>query len=71
MAGSSTKKQDREMKSPCTEQEGRFFFAMVKNMVGKPDINWDGVAKDAGYNNGKSAAVRFFIVLIINCPFIG
>jgi len=39
-------------------QEARFFFSIIKNMTNKPEIDWDAVAQDSGFKNGKVAIVR-------------
>ncbi|KAK8086422.1 hypothetical protein PG994_001396 [Apiospora phragmitis] len=43
----------------ATVQETRFFYFIVKNMNTQPQVDWDAVARDAGYNNGKTAMARF------------
>ncbi|KAK8039594.1 hypothetical protein PG993_008005 [Apiospora rasikravindrae] len=43
----------------ATDQEARFFFVILKNMKTQPQVDWDAVAKEAGYNSGSTAVTRF------------
>jgi hypothetical protein len=63
-------KQPAEQKVTCTDQEGRFFFAIIKHMKGKPDIDWEAVADEAGYNSPATAKVRFLISEFIHSRFM-
>lgn len=40
-----------------TPQEANMFFAVVKNMKGKPEVDWAAVAVDAGLKNAETAKV--------------
>jgi hypothetical protein len=41
-------------------QEAYLFYTIIKNMKGKPDIDWAAVATDAGFKNAETAKVSFF-----------
>lgn len=43
----------------ATDQEARFFLAIIRHQKNKPEIDWEAVAADAGYSNGNTAKVRF------------
>lgn len=45
-----------EPKQP-TAQEALLFYTVIKNMKGKPDIDWAGVAADSGFKNPETAKV--------------
>ncbi|KAH6621218.1 hypothetical protein B0J18DRAFT_411007 [Chaetomium sp. MPI-SDFR-AT-0129] len=47
-----------EPKQP-TAQEALLFYTVIKNMKGKPDIDWAGVAADSGFKNPETAKVRY------------
>ncbi|KAK4043596.1 hypothetical protein C8A01DRAFT_12900 [Parachaetomium inaequale] len=40
-------------------QEAYLFYTIIKNMKGKPDIDWAAVATDAGFKNAETAKVRY------------
>ncbi|KFY38088.1 hypothetical protein V494_04511 [Pseudogymnoascus sp. VKM F-4513 (FW-928)] len=42
-----------------TAQESNFLVAIVKNSDGVTNIDWEAVAREAGYNNASTARVRF------------
>ncbi|KAK6844507.1 hypothetical protein PG995_014617 [Apiospora arundinis] len=43
----------------ATDQEARFFFIILSNMKGAPSVDWETVAKQAGYSSSDVARVRF------------
>ncbi|KAL2018648.1 hypothetical protein VTK56DRAFT_551 [Thermocarpiscus australiensis] len=45
-------------KQPTT-QEAFLFFTIIKNMKGKPEIDWNAVAADNGFKNADTAKVRY------------
>lgn len=40
-----------------TPQEAHLFFAIIKNMKGKPEVDWAAVAADSGFKNAETAKV--------------
>ncbi|KAK4120800.1 hypothetical protein N657DRAFT_683287 [Parathielavia appendiculata] len=42
-----------------TAQEAYLFYTIIKNMKGKPEIDWAAVAVDAGFKNAETAKVRY------------
>ncbi|KAG7285094.1 hypothetical protein NEMBOFW57_009714 [Staphylotrichum longicolle] len=42
-----------------TPQEANLFFAVIKNMMGKPEVDWAAVAVDSGLKNAETAKVRY------------
>lgn len=42
-----------------SEGDHRFFIAMIENLVTKPDVNWDGVAKAMGLKDVKCTKERW------------
>ncbi|AEO61787.1 hypothetical protein MYCTH_2312348 [Thermothelomyces thermophilus ATCC 42464] len=40
-----------------TAQEAYLFYTIIKNMKGKPEIDWAAVAADAGYKTAETAKV--------------
>jgi hypothetical protein len=40
-----------------TAQEAYLFYTIIKNMKGKPEIDWAAVATDAGFKNAETAKV--------------
>ncbi|KAL2149492.1 hypothetical protein VTH82DRAFT_8143 [Thermothelomyces myriococcoides] len=42
-----------------TAQEAFLFYSIIKNMKGKPEIDWAAVAADAGYKTAETAKVRY------------
>ncbi|KAK4101001.1 hypothetical protein N658DRAFT_471917 [Parathielavia hyrcaniae] len=42
-----------------TAQEAYLFYTIIKNMKGKPEIDWTAVAVDAGFKNAETAKVRY------------
>lgn len=40
-----------------TAQEAFLFYSIIKNMKGKPEIDWAAVAADAGYKTAETAKV--------------
>ncbi|KAL2160334.1 hypothetical protein VTH06DRAFT_1507 [Thermothelomyces fergusii] len=42
-----------------TAQEAYLFYTIIKNMKGKPEIDWAAVAADAGYKTAETAKVRY------------
>lgn len=47
---------DAERKQP-TPQEAFMFYTVIKNMKGKPDVDWNAVAVDNGFKNAETAKV--------------
>ncbi|GAB1313057.1 hypothetical protein MFIFM68171_03267 [Madurella fahalii] len=47
-----------ERKQP-TAQEAYLFFTIIKNMKGKPEVDWNAVAADNGFKNAETAKVRY------------
>jgi hypothetical protein len=43
-----------------TAQEALLFFNIIKNMKGKPEVDWHAVAVDAGFKNADTAKVSRF-----------
>lgn len=41
-----------------TAQEAYLFYTIIKNMKGKPEVDWKAVAADAGFKNAETAKVR-------------
>jgi hypothetical protein len=41
-----------------TPNEAMFFYAIIRNSKTKPDIDWEGVARDTGLKNASVASVR-------------
>lgn len=41
-----------------TAQEAYLFYTIIKNMKGKPEVDWAAVAADAGFKNAETAKVR-------------
>lgn len=41
----------------ATDQEARFFFAVLKHMKSKPDTDWEAVAQELNYSNANTAQV--------------
>ncbi|KAK8025050.1 hypothetical protein PG990_002873 [Apiospora arundinis] len=39
----------------ATDQEARFFFIILSNMKGAPSVDWETVAKQAGYSSSDVA----------------
>ncbi|KAK0670066.1 hypothetical protein QBC41DRAFT_222555 [Cercophora samala] len=49
-----------EEKAPQpTSAEAFLFYSIVKNLRTRPDINWEGVARDNGFKNAETAKVRY------------
>lgn len=44
--------------SPLNEAEARVFCSIVKNIEGKPEINWDRVAEECNLKSAEVAKVR-------------
>ena len=44
-------------KKEPTAGEAMFFFAIVKHTKNKADIDWNGVAEEAGFKNAEVAKV--------------
>ncbi|KAK4155226.1 hypothetical protein C8A00DRAFT_13716 [Chaetomidium leptoderma] len=42
-----------------TPQEAFLFYNIIKNMKGKPEVDWTAVAADAGFKNAETAKVRY------------
>ncbi|KAL2193507.1 hypothetical protein P885DRAFT_81165 [Corynascus similis CBS 632.67] len=42
-----------------TAQEAYLFYTIIKNMKGKPEIDWAAVAADTGYKTAETAKVRY------------
>ncbi|KAK3304400.1 uncharacterized protein B0T15DRAFT_512555 [Chaetomium strumarium] len=42
-----------------TPQEAYVFYSVVKHIRGKPDVDWDAMAKDCGFKNAETAKVRY------------
>ncbi|AEO71558.1 uncharacterized protein THITE_2093054 [Thermothielavioides terrestris NRRL 8126] len=42
-----------------TAQEAFLFYTIIKNMKGKPEIDWAAVAVDANFKNAETAKVRY------------
>ena len=47
-----------------TAQEAFLFYTIIKNMKGKPEIDWNSVAVDAGFKNAETAKVSFIVPII-------
>ncbi len=48
-----------------TAQEAFLFYTIIKNMKGKPEIDWNSVAVDAGFKNAETAKVSFIVLIAI------
>lgn len=46
-----------------TAQEAFLFYAVIKNMKGKPEVDWGAVAEDAGFKNADTAKVSSVFIL--------
>ncbi len=44
-----------------TAQEAFLFYTIIKNMKGKPEIDWSAVAVDAGFKNAETAKVSAIV----------
>ncbi|KAK4175959.1 hypothetical protein QBC36DRAFT_311563 [Triangularia setosa] len=42
-----------------TSAEAFLFYSIVKNLRTRPDIDWEGVARDNGFKNAETAKVRY------------
>ncbi|KAK4133012.1 hypothetical protein BT67DRAFT_450695 [Trichocladium antarcticum] len=42
-----------------TAQEAYMFYTVIRNMKGKPDIDWNAVAADNNFKNAETAKVRY------------
>ncbi|KAK0741697.1 hypothetical protein B0T21DRAFT_432982 [Apiosordaria backusii] len=42
-----------------TSAEAFLFFSIIKNLRTRPDIDWEGVARDNGFKNAETAKVRY------------
>ncbi|KXX81231.1 hypothetical protein MMYC01_201382 [Madurella mycetomatis] len=42
-----------------TAQEAYMFYTVIKNMKGKPEVDWNAVAADNGFKNAETAKVRY------------
>ncbi|KAJ4307042.1 hypothetical protein N0V88_000417 [Collariella sp. IMI 366227] len=51
--------EDGDGRKQPTAQEAFLFYSIIKNMKGKPDVDWTGVATDAGFKNAETAKVRY------------
>jgi len=46
-----------------TAQEAYLFYTIIKNMKGKPEIDWAAVAADTGYKTAETAKVTLAFLL--------
>ncbi|KAK3903360.1 hypothetical protein C8A05DRAFT_32902 [Staphylotrichum tortipilum] len=50
---------DADGRKQPTQSETYLFYAIIKHMKGKPEIDWTAVANDTGLKNAETAKVRY------------